>query len=88
MTQAILAAHSYSTRAIELLLNLFKDYMAYRTRQAQIKQTIKELRQLSDHELNDIGFARGDIVSVARGDADMKRKASYAETNDNMKGWV
>jgi len=88
MTQAILAAHSYSTRAIELLINLFKDYLKYRARQAQIKQTIKELQQLSDHELNDIGFARGDIVSVARGDKDMKKKASYAETNDNMKGWV
>ena len=88
MTQAILAAHSYSTRAIELLINLFKDYPKYRARQAQIKQTIKELQQLSDHELNDIGFARGDIVSVARGDKDMKRKATYAETNDNMKGWV
>ena len=88
MTQAILAAHSYSTRAIELLINLFKDYLKYRARQAQIKRTIKELQQLSDHELNDIGFARGDIVSVARGDKDMKRKATYAETNDNMKGWV
>jgi len=88
MTQAILAAHSYSTRAIELLINLFKDYLKYRARQAQIKQTIRELQQLSDHELNDIGFARGDIVSVARGDKDMKRKATYAETNDNMKGWV
>jgi len=88
MTQAILAAHSYSTRAIELLINLFKDYLKHRARQAQIKQTIKELQQLTDHELNDIGFARGDIVSVARGDKDMKKKASYAETNDNMKGWV
>ena len=88
MTQAILAAHSYSTRAIELLINLFKDYLKYRARQAQIKQTIRELQQLTDHELNDIGFARGDIVSVARGDKDMKRKATYVETNDNMKGWV
>ena len=88
MTQAIIAAHSYSTRAIELLINLFKDYLKYRARQAQIKQTIRELQQLSDHELNDIGFARGDIVSVARGDKDMKKKASYAETNENMKGWV
>ena len=88
MTQAILAAHSYSTRAIELLLNLFRAYMAYRARQAQIKQTVYELSRLTDHELNDIGVARGDILSVARGDADMKQKASYAETNDNMKGWV
>ena len=88
MPQAIQAAHSYSTRAIELLINLFKDYLKYRARQAQIKQTIRELQQLTDHELNDIGFARGDIVSVARGDKDMKRKATYAETNDNMKGWV
>jgi len=88
MTQAILATHSYSTRAIELLLNLFKEFLAYRARQAEIKQTINELSRLTDHELNDIGFSRGDIVSVARGDADMKAKASYAETNENMKGWV
>ena len=42
-------------------------------------QTVKELRALTDKELNDIGINRGDIVSIARMDADM---------NPNLKGWV
>ena len=42
-------------------------------------QTVKELRTLTDKELNDIGINRGDIISIARMDADM---------NPNLKGWV
>ena len=42
-------------------------------------QTVKELRNLTDKELNDIGINRGDIISIARMDADM---------NPNLKGWV
>lgn len=85
MTQAILTAHNYSTRAIELIIELFRSFIRYRTNQAAIKQTIRELNMLTDRELADIGMCRGDIYSVARKDADMKISA---ETNSNMKGWV
>lgn len=33
----------------------------------KVDQTIKELSSLSDIELNDIGIARGNIESIARG---------------------
>jgi hypothetical protein len=44
---------------------------------------VKELSRLTDYELNDIGIARGDIYSIAKGDTDMKRSV-----NQNLKGWV
>jgi len=49
------------------------------------RQAIKELNQLSDYELRDIGISRGDILSVVRGDKDMSRAA---DVNDNLKGFV
>ena len=61
---------------------------------SQIRQTIKELRALTDAELNDIGIGRGDIVSIARGDSDMKLSSRIVyddkvlPVNANMKGWV
>ena len=61
---------------------------------SQIRQTIRELRALTDAELNDIGIGRGDIVSIARGDSDMKLSSRIVyndkvlPVNANMKGWV
>ena len=49
------------------------------------RQAVKELNQLSDYELRDIGISRGDILSVVRGDKDMARAA---DVNDNLKGFV
>jgi uncharacterized protein YjiS (DUF1127 family) len=49
------------------------------------RQAVKELNQLSDYELKDIGISRGDILSVVRGDKDMARAA---DVNDNLKGFV
>ena len=63
-------------------------------RDSQVRQTIRELRALTDAELNDIGIGRGDIVSVARGDSDMKLSSRIVyddkvlPVNANMKGWV
>ena len=55
-----------------------------RRKQAKINDTIKQLRALSDHELNDIGLGRGDIYSVAHGDPTSVR----ASANKNLEGWV
>lgn len=63
-------------------------------RDSQVRQTIRELRALTDAELNDIGIGRGDIVSIARGDSDMKLSSRIVyddkvlPVNANMKGWV
>tara|TARA_Y100001937_G_scaffold20441_1_gene28466 strand:- start:7881 stop:8111 length:231 start_codon:yes stop_codon:yes gene_type:complete len=60
----------------------------------QVRQTVRELRNLTDAELTDIGLGRGDIVSVARGDKDMKMSSRVVfdnrvlPVNPNIKGWV
>lgn len=76
MTQAILAAHSYSTRAIELIIEAFRSIKQARAHRKEARATIKELSKLTDHELKDIGLGRGDIWYVAH------------NQNDNLKGWV
>ena len=53
-----------------------------------IRQTENELRKLTDKELNDIGIARGDIYSIARQDADLKRADVNAPFNPNLRGFV
>lgn len=40
-------------------------------RRAAYRQTVKELRSLSLHELDDIGIAPGDIRAIARASADL-----------------
>ena len=83
MTQAIIAASN--ALHITAILDFFRDLKRSWDHRAKVNATIKELSKLSDRELNDIGLARGDIWAVAHEDADYKR---FAETNNNLKGWV
>ena len=66
------------------LTKLINDYQEAKA----IRQTENELRKLTDKELNDIGIARGDIYSIARQDADLKRADVNAPFNPNMRGFV
>lgn len=66
------------------LTKLINDYQEAKA----IRQTENELRKLSDKELNDIGIARGDIYSIARQDADLKRANINAPFNPNLRGFV
>jgi len=75
MTQAILAAHSYSTRAVELIIEALRTLIQHRANRKMIRATEKELSKLSDNELSDIGLSRGEIYHVAR-------------SNENLRGWV
>ena len=75
MTQAILAAHSYSTRAIETIIEALRTLIQHRANRKMIRETERELSKLTDYELADIGLGRGDIYHVAR-------------LNPNLKGWV
>lgn len=65
------------------LLKLVNDYQSYKAFTA----TVKELRALTDKELNDIGINRGDIYSIARMDIDMK-KSEDVYANPNLRGFV
>ncbi len=84
MTQAILAAHSYSTRAIELIIEAFRSLRQHQANRKAIRDTERELAKLTDAELADIGLCRGDIYSVARSIDTIE----YAKANNNLKGWV
>jgi uncharacterized protein YjiS (DUF1127 family) len=75
MTQAVLVAHSYLTRTVELLIEFFKSLKQARKLNKLQRQTYNELMALSDKDLNDIGIHRGDIRYIAY-------------QNQNLKGWV
>lgn len=66
-----------------------KASMEYR---AAVNETIRELSKLSNHELNDIGIARGDIWYIAHTTYEKPNKVKAedfrASVNDNLKGFV
>lgn len=74
MTQAVLVAHSYLTRTVELFIEFFKSIKHSYEQSKLQRQTYKELMALSDNELNDIGIHRGDIRHISE--------------NQNLRGWV
>ena len=84
MTQAILAAHGYSTKVIEALFDLMRYANDARRERRAIRETEKALSKLSNKDLDDIGIARGDIYSIAR-----KQDVIYnCIENKNLRGWV
>jgi len=87
MTQAILTASSWIQEAIYGFADLMKSWKINRARKAMIKRTRRELSQLSDHDLRDLGIGRSDITSIANGTFHDDR-ITKAKTNSNLKGWV
>ena len=87
MTQAVLAAHNYSTRAIELIIEALKNIREAFNSYNEIRTTEKELGRLSDKDLLDIGLCRGDIYSIARGHQSVNRSVDTT-VNRNLKGWI
>ena len=79
-------------RIITSLINFNKN----REYRAAVRTTIKQLDQLTDHELNDIGIARGDIWHIAHTSYKKPDQVTLSdisemtniETNDNLKGFV
>jgi uncharacterized protein YjiS (DUF1127 family) len=68
------------------IANWFKKVIAERQRQKNIRDTINQLSALSNHELNDIGIARGDIRYIAN--TSYPKGKTVVEVNRNLKGWV
>lgn len=77
---------------ITSLINFNKN----REYRAAVRTTIKQLNELTDHELNDIGIARGDIWHIAHTSYKKPDQVTLSdisemtniETNDNLKGFV
>ena len=85
MTHYVLTASSWIQDAIEGFSDLRKEMKLRSKRKASYNRTLKELSQLNDFELNDIGICRGDIKNIARGDKTIRRGI---EVNENLKGSV
>jgi uncharacterized protein YjiS (DUF1127 family) len=85
MTHYVLTASSWIQDAIEGFSDLRRSMKLRAERKASYNRTLKELSQLNDFELNDIGICRGDIKNIARGDKTIRRGI---EVNENLKGSV
>ena len=86
MTHAILTASSWIQDAVIGFADLIKTWKRNRARKAMIARTYKELSQLTNHELRDLGIGRSDITSIANGTFHDNRMK--AKTNANLRGWV
>tara|TARA_B100001057_G_scaffold436877_1_gene468282 strand:- start:1149 stop:1409 length:261 start_codon:yes stop_codon:yes gene_type:complete len=86
MTHAILTASSWIQDAVIGFADLMKTWKRNRARKAMIARTYKELSQLTNHELRDLGIGRSDITSIANGTFHDRRMK--AKTNANLRGWV
>ena len=84
MTQLVLTAANWLN--LQGLIDLFNEWKRNRARKAMIRQTRRELHQLTDRELHDLGIGRSDIESIARGTFHDDR--IQTATNKNLKGWV
>jgi uncharacterized protein YjiS (DUF1127 family) len=77
-------------KIIKIITAAIINFKNERTYRANVRNTIKELNKLSDHDLWDIGLSRGDIWSIAY---DSHTKPAKVEVKDiqvnaNLRGWV
>lgn len=56
-------------------MNIFKRYYYYLRTWRQHRKVIKQLNELTDHELKDIGINRGDIDRLVWLEIDKQRRA-------------
>jgi uncharacterized protein YjiS (DUF1127 family) len=81
-----LVATTFDWFGFSAIANWFKNVGIELQRRKNIKDTIKQLSALSNHELNDIGIARGDIWHIAH--TSFPKGKTVAEVNRNLDGWV
>ena len=91
MTQAIITVGNIFSEAFEGLLDLLKDMKIKQQKRSLVRQTKRELSQLSDYELKYLGISRSDITSSANGTFNSSRmnpQPTIEQENVNLKGWV
>ena len=81
-----IVANTFETIGLNGIANWFKNLNAELQRRRNIKDTIKQLSALTNHELNDIGVARGDIWHIAH--TSFPKGKTVAQVNRNLRGWV
>ena len=91
MTQAIITVGNIFSEAFIGFMDVLHDMRIKRQKRALARQTKRELSQLSDYELKDLGIGRSDITSIANGTFNSSRmnpQPTIEQENDNLKGWV
>jgi uncharacterized protein YjiS (DUF1127 family) len=81
-----IVANTFNFIGFISIASWFKKVIAERQRQKNIRATIQQLSALSNHELKDIGIARGDIRYIAN--TSYPKGKTVVEVNRNLKGWV
>jgi uncharacterized protein YjiS (DUF1127 family) len=87
MTQLVMTASNWLESLAIGIQDWYQNYKKNKAHKALVKRTRRELSQLSDHELRDLGIGRSDITSIANGTFHDKR-INNVKTNSNLKGWV
>lgn len=85
MTQLVLTAASWLN--LDGIADLLRDWKRARARKAMYRQTRRELNNLTNRDLHDLGISRSDIESIARGTFHDDR-ITNVKTNPNLKGFV
>ena len=67
MTQVILQQASFISTGIYALMDMVKEMNAKRIDRKAYKDTYRQLSNMADKDLRDIGICRGDIAAVAAG---------------------
>ena len=83
-----LVANTFEIVGLKGMANFFKSLNAEFKRRRNIRETIKALSNLTNHELNDIGIARGDIWHIANTSYPRALGGEALEANRNLRGWV
>ena len=83
-----LVANTFEIVGLHGIANFFKRIGAEFKRRRNIRETIKTLSALTNHELNDIGIARGDIWYIANQSYPKALGGEAVEANRNLRGWV
>ena len=83
-----LVGNTFEIVGLHGIANFFKRLGAELKRRRRIRQTIIELSKLTNHELNDIGIARGDIWHIANQSYPKAAMGELVEINRNLRGWV
>jgi len=81
-----IVANTFEIIGLDGIANWFKKLNAELQRRRNIEDTIKQLSALTNHELNDIGIARGDIWHIAH--TSFPKGKTVADVNRNLDGWV
>jgi uncharacterized protein YjiS (DUF1127 family) len=79
-------ANTFNQAGIASVFNWIKKAINEHQRRKLIRFTIKELNQLSNRELNDIGLTRCDIWHIAN--SSYPKGTTVSSVTRNVRGWA